>query len=351
MPTYSIGVVPQAIGQGFQDAATVYNKGPDIVWLDSDTSITPGTGYAIYPGDSISWQSGKRMYAVCRQLLPYSETEMPNQTGRAEVQVTTDASVLFPNSERTELLYTFADPFTNTGPLQRVNVARFQAVQILYYKDEVRSDALPDYINMSVLWHDSDGNVVDDSSYDGVMGPFTNTLTLPVKGIYMSLSVTARDGSTNLEIPLERLRLVGSTLPLPLAWNFTPFLWYQNASGVVGNGVIHATATDYGAMWRAADLSAAAPNVLTTTRFYLPSITSEHQVYVQLSGAPTNLRLSTVSSRWEQQRDIYNWVSGVGSAAAFQYANDRTDIGYIRIVGSPNPTTLTYNNLSVIYKT
>jgi hypothetical protein len=353
MPTYSVGTAPQAIGQGFQDAATIYNKGPDIVWLDSNTSVTPTSGYAVYPGDSISWQSGKKIYAVARQLLPYSQTDMPNQTGRAEVQVTTDASILVPNSERTELLYTFADPFTNQGPLQRVNVARYQAVQVMYYKPSVRSDALPDYIDISLLWHDADGNVIDDSVYHGAMGPFTNVLTVPVRGVYVSVSVTASDGSTNAEIPLERLRLVGSTLPLPLSWKFTPFLWYRNTSGVVGDGVIHGHETDYGVMWGSTDLSTAAPNVHTSTRIYLPCVTSRYHYFLQTSAGMTTLRSQSYSNPTgtvEVMRDYSDWPVSGSQSAKFDLATDQTAISYVRPSGTIAPTGQTFTTISVIYQ-
>lgn len=348
---YSIGVAPQAIGQGFQADVTLYNQGPDIVWVDDSTAVSPVNGYPIYPGDSLTWQADKLLYAVARKLVIDVGTSVSADedfSGTARLQVTDAGNILIPEATRVSTLVAkqtlpATPPLGSTSRFGRINVSRYDSVIISYTGNPTDATLGPDNMLIHVSWHSEDGKYLGNDNYWGRVS-LENRLTIDVRGTYMTLEVQSYNGDLTVEETTLQFQVLGSTKRLDPVWYFTPVAW------LVGNTFVYGSTDPNGATyWPSGSLTGAPAD--SRTRFFVPALSTMCRIQYAMSAAlgAANTLNSMALVQQASNEIIFDTVT-VPAGTTTTMTDLALNVGttpHIRQTGSTVPTFVT--RFTVLY--
>lgn len=323
MPTYSVLSTPTAIGQGFQAVTTLYNQGPDTVWLDDSASVSPLNGYALRPFETMTWQPNEPLYAVCR--TPFSAaapTISPDMSGRATLLANSAGNLMIPTANRLIPLYTSVPD--NTFGVNYLNVAGFETIHIFF--DTNNPVVNPTPFEVDLVWYDDDGRILQTAvPYQRFYWASrrNNHLTIPVQAPYLTIS-----GVMESFFFSKGVRILGSTVESPDSFYLDP-IGLDTAAAYT-----QAPFVGYKSLyWSGSSFTAAAD----TTKYYLPDWGRYVDVFMSFSNQPTNTTLALRSL-------TLNDVSGnIGSPAT-----DIVRITPSSTLGHRFPTLLTPSGMGSV---
>lgn len=216
MSTFSIGTTPQAIAQGYQSDVTLYNEGPDTVWVDENTSVTPISGFAILPGDSAIWQAGRALYAVARALPRTTPTSgvgtYRNYSGKSTVKVTPTGQAFTPTTLHTRAIVSHFDAF-QSGEFQgdMLNVSTYDHIDIKIAQSS--KIVPPTSWSLILSWYDENALLIREELRTGWANKRT-TVRVLTEGSYLAWRFVTDDIPTTPSNPLEpTFSVIGHTRP------------------------------------------------------------------------------------------------------------------------------------------
>lgn len=344
MSTFSIGVTPQAVAQGFQREVTLYNRGPDTVYVDNNTSVTPVSGYAIRPGDSMVWQADEPLYAVSRYLVqdgfsgPFPDT----LSGQSRLQISDSGNILIPEAARNVTLSSWGETTASSIRRSDINVSAYQSLSIATTNHGLDVDGLERVVH-TLRWHNEDGAFMGGDTYEGYLS-VQNLLTVPVTGTYVSIT-TSVVKSTGAQDIIPATAIIGHSNELPVTWMVDP-LSDDNSS--------LATAADEGARSDYTAFSGLTLPPNSASRFLISSKTRRVKFRLVFSGsvaASTSWSFVSVATDFTTGADyIYDVVNKTTAGVSFVGTLDipwqTTPI--LRISGTV-PEAVTISSLTVTY--
>lgn len=344
MSTFSIGTTPQAVAQGFQREVTLYNQGPDTVYVDNNTSVTAISGYVIRPGDSMVWQADQPLYAVCRALVQegFSGPWPDTLSGQARLQISDSGNILIPEAARNITLSSWGETVASSIRRNDMNVSAYRSLSIATTNHGLDVDGL-ERVSHVVRWHNESGAFLGGDTYEGYLS-VQNLLTIPVTGTYASVT-TSVVKSTGAQDIIPATSIIGHSNELPVTWMVDP-LADDNSSLT--------TATDEGGRSDYVYFSGLALPPNSSSRFLISSKTRRVKFRLVFSGSvAASTAWSFVSAAtnfdtgFDEIFDVVNkTTAGVSLVGTLDIPWQTTPI--LRISGTV-PEAVTISSLTVTY--
>lgn len=225
MSTYTVTTSPAQLYDGSQGAVTIQNQGPATVYLDSQSSVTPSSGWILPPDSVVRWEAGRALWACteydsCR--LNVNNVGMYSDQGNLSVQ---------------RRVYQMTDPTSATS--HATETFEVGGYSTLFFRAYTATDNV--VIGHDINWYDSSRELlITERVFLNKFTPGIYSLNIPVKGAYCQISMDCVSPWT-----LDQLKVYGSTRILPYtAQNYTASETSGAGIAVINRGVVSYTDAD-----------------------------------------------------------------------------------------------------------